>query len=160
MHRRSFSYDPTRTLVPRLRDRQQRSWGDGHLFMRRCPAIHVTSVMCQRTPLLSPHAENASSPFPRLVHLPDPTLARAVILHDPRASAQRERYPNKVDNISLWRQASERPGTSLLQKQAFHSWCRMSADHSTFGIIGCLTELPLHPQGALELSQHRSITHS
>jgi len=83
--------------------------------------MNVTSVMCQRTSLLSPRAETASSPFPRLVDLQDSTLARAVILHDPRASDQREKYPNKVDNISLWRQAFERPEIFLLQKQAFHS---------------------------------------
>lgn len=118
--------------------------------------MNVTSVMYQRTPLLSPRAETASSPFPRPVHLLDPALARGVILHDPRASDQRERSPSKVDKISLWRQASERPGTSLLQKPAFHSWCRMPTDDSALGIIGCLTELPLHLQGALELSQHRS----
>jgi hypothetical protein len=33
----------------------------------------------------------------------------------------------------------------------------MPADDRTFGIRGCLTELSLHPRGALELSQHRSI---
>jgi hypothetical protein len=145
--------------VPRLRDRQRRSWEEGHCPCSSVQLNSITSVMYQRTPLLSPHAETASSPFPRLAHLQGPTLAHAVFLHDPRASDRRERYPNKVDRNSLWRQASERPGTSLLQKQAFHSWCGMPADDCTFGIIGCLAELPLHLQAALEPSQHRSSTH-
>lgn len=122
-----------------------------------CPAILETSMICPRTPLLSPHAKTASSPSPRRERLEGPALAHALFVHAPKATGRRKRSGNRVGRNSPWRQAFEHAGISLQGKPAVHSWCGMPADDYTLGIVRRLAELP-HLQGALELSQ-QSLDH-